>query len=50
MKLRSLAERTHADVCAGILHNVDDVLAKLRDEGSGEARAWEAALIAMAAT
>lgn len=45
MKLRSLAERTHGDVCAGILHNVDDVLSKLREDGGTEARAWEAALV-----
>jgi hypothetical protein len=46
MKLDSLAQRTHSDVCAGILHNVDDVLSKLREEGSKEARAWEAAIVA----
>ena len=45
MKLRSLAERTHADVCAGILHNAADVLAQLREEGSAEASAWAAALV-----
>ena len=44
MKLRSLAERTHTDVCAGILHNVRDVLSQLRDDGSVEARSWDAAI------
>jgi hypothetical protein len=46
MKLESLAERTHSDVCAGILHNADEVLSKLREEGSAGARAWEAAIVA----
>mgnify|MGYP004248183661 FL=1 len=45
MKLRSLAQKTHADVCSGLLHNARDVLEQLRAEGSDEARAWEAAIV-----